>query len=1799
MARNRAGVFVAILIVLVMVGSSFAVIAGVGGSAASSRSPSVSVSTSSGAAGAASTSHSAASPSVSSGLPAYRLSVDQARAALVQKARQAFIDNGIPLTSFLPPNLNAAPGPVSMTDNHVVPLYDYAAAPIGISTFGLNNTSGTTSAYILNTTSLEGTFSEGTDPLGLEAISPYYGSLQSYGDQLNTVLNDTTVYGHAAYDFWLQNVITYNSATNTLSFENNIWNFSSPSGIFPSTSILHGLGRVESSEVYEEGGPSTVTNFPFTLDLYLNTTVGSYSGSPLVNEVYFNYTIINDLTNKVVCPATEPAGEVCGMYDNVYFNSKVAVTPGSAEIQANGEQYTPLGLPSDMEMDVGIGQSDGANANVVYDNSTVGLYVLNATTHTYQPPPSAYDFGSETGETGQGALTTWATVGGQPVAYERTGPSILTGLWNVTGGTDGAPTIGFEAAGAFPLNYASVAPGNAFIAIAQGSGITNQSFFQVAPTFGWYSGKGRIGQNIWLSPGTYTVEVMLSGYTQLNQTVTISSATSLSVSLTPQGTPTVYTPMWAYSNSDLANLSISGAGTSVSPYILPGAQPGSLSPVFAILNDYLFIIYSGIWVNGTTAYFQFNPAPSLEITEPTWWYFQTETLAAAYGGTLTYNHLPMYFYHTSNFVVEHGSDIGIWSSDIEVGQRFAAYCNVCSNSLFASNTFNVSSEGLELLGSGTNQHNYVWNNTFVPFSLPGEGSEVGGSAYGGMEAPSTGLVLSEGGDHVYNNAFYTNRTLTSTSASLQNYYNASGGYQSATNSIVVDGVTLSGSILGTSLQGGNYYRDYGALPNAYGVTPYVSRTSSPTSTAEIGKGGDTSPLSVLPGSCAALCRPNSGLYHLVFTESGLASGKSWTMKVFGVPVYEPALSITYTTNPTNASTTTTDGFWLPNGTYTWSVSTVPTGCGSTCQAMPNTGSVTVNGANPTGISIAFSEGFTQTITETGLPISTVWWFNVTGRVAVSGTVTASVKTISDVLPNNTTSGWVYQIHATPSWRVSAGPGTGTDVVNGATPAGISVTFGGAYGVTFSESGLPASLTWQVTLASVPMSLTTNGSTDSLTFAEPSGTFAYTIADVSGWHQSTLAYSGNVVVSGASVTEPTLVYNQISYSVTFSESGLPSGETFQVTVNGAPESLLTDGSTDSLSFAEANGTYGYAIADISGWHQTTLAYYGNVTVAGASVSETTLVYSQVTYSVTFSESGLPSGETFQVTVNGVPESLLTDGSTDTLTFSGLANGTYGYTIADVSGWHQTTLAYGGNVVVSGGTVTEPTLAYTQVTYSVTISESGLPIGQNFSVTVGGVLQYLTTDGATDSLTWTGLPNDTYAYSVADISGWHQTTLAYSGDITVIGASVTEPTLVYTAWVYSVTFAESGLPPSTSWSVILNGTNQTSSGPSIVFSEPNGTYLYHLGIVPGYGPTPSMGSVTVSGAAQSIPIAFVRGTFTVTFTETGLPGGTHWSVTLNGTTQTTTMASMAFTVPNGTYSFSIPTIAGYYISPSYGAVVVNGAPVSQAITFTQIVYTVTFTESGLRAGAQWMVALNGTEETSTGTTISFGELDGTYTYVVIGPSGYRVSAPAPEGTVIVNGASDRESVSFVRGATYTLTFHETGLRPGTSWCVTIGAPFCSTSATVSIKDLTPGTYTYSVGSFTGMTTFVKLGALSEPTSGSVTVAHSETFQVRYTYPVTFTESGLPHATSWTVTAGGIVGTSTSTTIVIDLTNGTYAFSVHAVAGYITSPASGRLTVAGGPAGVSVTFTARSHAPAQEPVGGVLNRGKALATGVARSR
>jgi hypothetical protein len=73
-------------------------------------------------------------------------------------------------------------------------------------------------------------------------------------------------------------------------------------------------------------------------------------------------------------------------------------------------------------------------------------------------------------------------------------------------------------------------------------------------------------------------------------------------------------------------------------------------------------------------------------------------------------------------------------------------------------------------------------------------------------------------------------------------------------------------------------------------------------------------------------------------------------------------------------------------------------------------------------------------------------------------------------------------------------------------------------------------------------------------------------------------------------------------------------------------------------------------------------------------------------------------------------------------------------------------------------------------------------------------------------------------------------------------------------YTVTFNQTGLKSGTPWSVTLHGNQQSSTGTSIVFSEPNGTHTYIIGNVPQYAPDQSSGSVPVQGEAVSVPVNF---------------------------------------------------------------------------------------------------------------------------------------------------------------------------------------------------------------------------------------------------------------------------------------------------------------------------------------------------------
>jgi outer membrane protein assembly factor BamB len=75
-----------------------------------------------------------------------------------------------------------------------------------------------------------------------------------------------------------------------------------------------------------------------------------------------------------------------------------------------------------------------------------------------------------------------------------------------------------------------------------------------------------------------------------------------------------------------------------------------------------------------------------------------------------------------------------------------------------------------------------------------------------------------------------------------------------------------------------------------------------------------------------------------------------------------------------------------------------------------------------------------------------------------------------------------------------------------------------------------------------------------------------------------------------------------------------------------------------------------------------------------------------------------------------------------------------------------------------------------------------------------------------------------------------------------------------------------------------------------------------------------------------------TYEVSFTASGLPQETDWTVTFNNQTENGTSDTIVFNVPNGVYSFSVASPNGYTASPESGNVTVDGANVNQQIIFS---------------------------------------------------------------------------------------------------------------------------------------------------------------------------------------------------------------------------------------------------------------------------
>jgi hypothetical protein len=316
-------------------------------------------------------------------------------------------------------------------------------------------------------------------------------------------------------------------------------------------------------------------------------------------------------------------------------------------------------------------------------------------------------------------------------------------------------------------------------------------------------------------------------------------------------------------------------------------------------------------------------------------------------------------------------------------------------------------------------------------------------------------------------------------------------------------------------------------------------------------------------------------------------------------------------------------------------------------------------------------------------------------------------------------------------------------------------------------------------------------------------------------------------------------------------------------------------------------------------------------------------------VSFLEAGLPLGQprnlTWYVNVTDPQEFR---SNSNSISFQE-PNGTYSYNVSVNTRWYVLISSESsGNFTINGNNIS-PYPSTSPVTFhelfNVTFTVSHLANGSAWYVNVTNGTSLSTVTG---SLSFTEI-NGTYVYSVATGNKLYRP-VSYTSSYVVNGSSINLRE-VFVLVTYSVTFSETGLTSGTFWSITINNNTRISTNGSISFKLNNGSFEYSLQPISGFSTTDYSGNVSISGAPLVEPINWTMVTYAISISQSGIPTGKHWSVTLQGktfngisvtSTLNTTKSSVTFLEPNGTYNYTINAPFGYTGTHVTGKITING-------------------------------------------------------------------------------------------------------------------------------------------------------------------------------------------------------------------------------------------------------------------------------------
>ena len=947
--------------------------------------------------------------------------------------------HGIALSNVYIPNYFSQS---KIVGGHITPGYSISPAPMGIGDYGLMNQSGKITTYNYTTRSFEAV-------LSMNQLNNFYlaaNDAHTVTFQLNAVLDNVGLFGTAS-QIWTQNVVIYSSRTHNLTFEDNVWNFSSPAAYLTNNAInyssaqAHGHGATGGGFHYGSSKTFNMT-YPFTVDLYLNTSVTASGNS----VVWYNYTIVSGYINQTTGASK---GKVSGNYDEVIFNSTYG-QPSSYRAPhptylVSGTNLTPTGyIPYDAEIMIG-GPGGGSTAFVNGINGTMNLmYYNNSTGNTgFRNVRAAYDIGSETGETSVGV----DVHNEGSTAYLSSGPGLVYGLWNNTY--------------SWSKKTITSAPGQAYMFLNNNLTMIAQGIYAWAPLT-------KATSTFYLPSATYFYDALQNYKLPIYEQI-LGSSLDLTTTMTSVKAMGVYTPIMVMNNNELAAMASSGAGTAKDPYVI-NATSHAINPLFGALNDYEFPTFPGVLIMNTSDHVVVN-GTNMPITYTGFSAAVINFFDQDYGFVqpLT-NQMQLQIYNSSNVSVTNSQNVGVWFSS-----ELYPYFYDGSFEIWNSTNIQIYNNSFVSWGSSIMVYNpsnvdaniTIYNNEFAGLSfvndLPVNTLTTLGTSFD-FGSQQYGIQLFSSHDKVYRNAFGTQTPVASFDYNvycgdqpLIPYSNDSFNTTSSV-ALTMNNWTLTGPLGSFTLYSsdlGNYWWNYNQI-------------GSYNDSGMITTGQDYTPIHLIGGSNVTFAA-SPGSVALLASFDGLVMG-----------------------GPGVTSATFMD---IPAGPFAYSYIEV----NAFCQETFSSGVSTVSPSSSTNVG-ADSSYVGLTFTESGLASGTTWTVYANGMTLSGNTSSLS----AGVPPGN----YTYMVSAVSGYTASIT--SNTISVTGATTVAITFTpVVTTYNLTFTETGLSHGTSWSVTVAG--HSYTTTNASQIISLAPGTYSFSvgnvsgYTSSSVSG----TIIVSGNL------------------------------------------------------------------------------------------------------------------------------------------------------------------------------------------------------------------------------------------------------------------------------------------------------------------------------------------------------------------------------------------------------------------------------------------------------------------------------------------------------------------------------------------------------------------------------------------------------------------------------------------------------------------------------------------------------------------